>query len=374
MKSFGVDAEWIPGEERCHWGETTAMKPSPNHPSMDVLAYMMAIEDGSFDIDHVWGKCLQRALLETARCSSLEDALRPLTSYFPEINAGDLQAAVDGQRMIWRTELYDPAGDFKLPKSYLVDWAACIYAYTLSNPKVFKVVNREMFSPDRRSSGGGVSDGLRACLPYIRFLIDALKALPARFRFKGQVYRGVKHCYPTPENHDPVRHFRVGKRLRWDEFKSTTKEQGVITGPHFCGMGAGPRTKFTIDVTEGYDISLFSAFQGVNSEHEVLLLPLSYFVVVHAARNIIDPKETVNLQRSGYPDTVHLRQVEASEPSAKFWSFLPNFGQSGQPQQAQAPSSQPQPPYSAPQQQYFAPQHTLAAIRHPQRLGTSPLE
>ena len=27
MKSFGVDAEWIPGEERCHWGETTAMKP-----------------------------------------------------------------------------------------------------------------------------------------------------------------------------------------------------------------------------------------------------------------------------------------------------------------------------------------------------------
>ena len=33
MKSFGVDAEWIPGEERCHWGETTAMKPSPNHLS-----------------------------------------------------------------------------------------------------------------------------------------------------------------------------------------------------------------------------------------------------------------------------------------------------------------------------------------------------
>ena len=91
--------------------------------NMDALAYMMAIEDGSFDIDHVWGKCLQRALLETASPSSLEDALRPLTSYFPEINDGDLQAAVDGQRMIWRTELYDPAGDFKLPKSYLVDWA-----------------------------------------------------------------------------------------------------------------------------------------------------------------------------------------------------------------------------------------------------------
>jgi len=22
MKSFGVDAEWISGEERCHWGDT----------------------------------------------------------------------------------------------------------------------------------------------------------------------------------------------------------------------------------------------------------------------------------------------------------------------------------------------------------------
>jgi hypothetical protein len=31
MKSFGVDAEWIPGEERCHWEETTAMKQSSNH-------------------------------------------------------------------------------------------------------------------------------------------------------------------------------------------------------------------------------------------------------------------------------------------------------------------------------------------------------
>ena len=31
MKSFGVDAEWIPGEERCHWGndrnETVAKPP-----------------------------------------------------------------------------------------------------------------------------------------------------------------------------------------------------------------------------------------------------------------------------------------------------------------------------------------------------------
>ena len=31
MKSFGVDAEWIPGEERRHRLEMTAMKPSGNY-------------------------------------------------------------------------------------------------------------------------------------------------------------------------------------------------------------------------------------------------------------------------------------------------------------------------------------------------------
>jgi hypothetical protein len=30
MKSFGVDAEWIPGEERRHRLKMTAMKPSGN--------------------------------------------------------------------------------------------------------------------------------------------------------------------------------------------------------------------------------------------------------------------------------------------------------------------------------------------------------
>ena len=276
--------------------------------------YESIASDGSIVVDHVWLRQLQRALDETECPASLDDALHPLLACFPdEIDAGDLQAAVDGQRELWCNLLYSAVGGFDLPPTYLLDWAVAIYVYTLADPKVFKIVNREMFNSDRRTPGmsGGVSDGLRACLPYIRFLIDALKALPASYVFQGMVFRGVKHVYPSPENHDPVMHFSVGKRLAWYEFKSTSKELEVMTREHFCDVKAGPRTKFTIDVTHAYDISKFSFFQGAESEYEVLLLPMSQFEVVHASKEIIDPKETVCLRRSGFPDSVHLRQVEA---------------------------------------------------------------
>ncbi len=80
--------------------------------------------------------------------------------------------------------------------------------------------------------------------------------------------------------------------MAWYEFKSTSKKAEVMTRDHFCGVDAGPRTVFIVDVICGYDISRFSFFQGLDSEYEVLLLPMSQFEVVHAAKNIIDPKES----------------------------------------------------------------------------------
>ena len=38
MKSFGVDAEWIPGEERRHRLKMNAMKPSGNHTNVASVA------------------------------------------------------------------------------------------------------------------------------------------------------------------------------------------------------------------------------------------------------------------------------------------------------------------------------------------------
>jgi len=276
------------------------------------MASAASAMDGAIGVDHVWLRRLQRALDETKCPASLDDALRPLMAHFPdEIDAGDLQAAVDGQRELWRLRLYSATGGFQLPPSYRLDWAVAIYVYTLSDPKVFRVVNREMFNPERRKNGG-VSAGLRACLPYIRFLTAALKALPARYVFRGQVRRGVKHVFPTIADHDPAGHFAIGAFVMWYEFKSTSRNPQVMAREHFCGVAAGPRTTFIVDVVCGYDISPFSFFQGAESEYEVLMLPMSLFEVVYVAKNILDAAETVVLERSGFPDVVHLRQVVAS--------------------------------------------------------------
>ena len=215
----------------------------------------------------------------------------------------------------WRERLYSESGGFNLPETYHVDWAIAIRVYTMSDPPVYRIVNREMFNPKRRKPGGNhsISDGLSACMPFIRLLKDALENLPESYVFRGQVRRGVKWSFPSPDDHDPVGYFVVGQRVMWYEFKSTSTKQEVMTREHFCGVTAGPRTIFIIDVLLAFAIKKFSFFQGVENEHEVLLLPLSEFVVVHAARNIIDPHETVSVQRSGFPDTVHLRQVEPVE-------------------------------------------------------------
>ncbi len=185
-----------------------------------------------------------------------------------------------------------------------------------------------------------------------------------RYVFKGQVRYGVKHVFPSPENHNPAGHFRIGRLLMWYEFKLTSKNQEVME--HFCRVSARPRTTFVIDVILGYDINKFSFFQGGDNEYEVLLLPMSLFEVVHVAhvqhvhnreynreyraqtgiwrllnfvsvrtikgrsiehhQNIINstvtasPDDSVEMQRakldrSGFPDVVHLRQVEADQGS-----------------------------------------------------------
>ena len=99
----------------------------------------------------------------------------------------------------------------------------------------------------------------------------------------------------------------------WYEFKSTSKEQHVMTRDHFCGVRAGPRTIFVIELFFGYWIEKFSAFQGVRSEHEVLLPPLSEFEVVSVVKQIIDPKETSSLEKSGFPDVIQLKQVNVQD-------------------------------------------------------------
>merc|ERR1719473_374658 len=81
---------------------------------------------------------------------------------------------------------------------------------------LYKFVNLTMRVPERQQLGapGGVSANLERCLPYIKLLDEALRTLPDRFVVTaGQVHRGVKYVYPSPQDHDPVRYFASGHTL-----------------------------------------------------------------------------------------------------------------------------------------------------------------
>ena len=281
-------------------------------PSLEMDASEVGASHGETTIDYVWSKRLESALQNTEPAANLKAALLPL-AFFDEIVMEELMAAVEGRSEEWKDWLHNPASGFNLPPTYPLDFAVAIYLYTLSDPALHVILNRELWNPARRvpgaSGAAGISPRLRACLPFIRFLIDACKALPPEYMYRGEVRRGVKWTYPSPDQHDPKGHFVAGKPVRWFEFKSTTKSQEVMTREHFLGVNAGPRTIFTIEVCDAWDIAKFSFFQGQRSEAEVLILPLATFLVVMAQKNIINPKETESLQKSGFPDAVFLRQI-----------------------------------------------------------------
>jgi hypothetical protein len=170
---------------------------------MDIETRAMA--DGDVGVDYAWQYQLQRLLEATPLATSLEEALEPLRPLLGEGELEILLAVIAGKGDEWRTLLQAPDG-FALPDSYRLDLALAIHIYTLENPGVYRVVNREMFNPDRWQPGaeGGVSEALRACLPYIKMLDSALVALPEAYVFRDQVFRGVKFVYPSLQNHDPV--------------------------------------------------------------------------------------------------------------------------------------------------------------------------
>jgi len=64
------------------------------------------------------------------------------------------------------------------------------------------------------------------------------KALSKEYIFTGEVRRGVMWVYPSPDNHNPNSHFAFGKTWIWREFRSTSKEQEVMTREHFCIINA----------------------------------------------------------------------------------------------------------------------------------------
>ena len=99
-----------------------------------------------------------------------------------------------------------------------------MHIYTLQDPNVYTPLNAALHDTARRGSGpDGVSEELSACLPFIKLLDVALVEAAITFGFfVGQVFRGVKHAYPSVAAHNPVDHFPVGETLPWFQFCSAS--------------------------------------------------------------------------------------------------------------------------------------------------------
>ena len=269
---------------------------------------------GAIQPDYRWARALKSVIDGTTLPATVAEAILPLAAHGS--NVAELEAILDEVRGDWVREgkmAVAGAPDMN------IEHALGIYAYTLEDAngtadhptvQVYRSVNNILFNPGKRTEAySAVSDEASAALlavaSFVKFLIKALEELPRSFHHRGRVYRGVKHVWPSVEQHDPVAYFREGATVLWYEFKSTSTDVRMMSNDVFCGHAAGPRTIFTIDAVRGYNIAPFSS----EAEAEVLFPPLTKLSVVCASRLIDNPRETADLTRSGHPDQVMLRQV-----------------------------------------------------------------
>ena len=94
--------------------------------------------------------------------------------------------------------------------------AFAILVYTLQDPNIYKPLADAMHAADRAAGPGGVSEAVRACLPFVKLLdVAMLEAAITWGFFVGQAFRGVKYAFPKPTlaEHDPTAYFPMGREL-----------------------------------------------------------------------------------------------------------------------------------------------------------------
>ena len=86
-------------------------------------------------------------------------------------------------------------------------FALAAYAYTLQDPNIYTPLGDALHGTDRASGPGGVSDRVRAWLPFAKLLDMGLEEVALVWGyFLGQTFRGVKYAFPKPTfaEHNPV--------------------------------------------------------------------------------------------------------------------------------------------------------------------------
>jgi hypothetical protein len=267
----------------------------------------MALAEQSTEMGTDYGRkfALRKSIDKTPLASDLLEVTRPMKSV--GLNMAMFTAVVgDARPMLAKLTLHGLGLTI-----FLIGFALTIYAYTLENPSLYRIVNGQVFDPELSEGPGGVSAGLRTCLPYIKHLEESHKALPEEFRFAGRCYRGVNWTFPSPQNHDPESYFLQGRKLFWYEFKSKSREVSTMYQERFCGKTG---TIFTIDAKCGYKIELFSDFGG--AEAEVPFPPLTKLQVTTPMKQC--DSQCLMHKEAGLPDQICLKQVIPADASPPF--------------------------------------------------------
>ena len=205
-----------------------------------------------------WGPVLRRHIEEQPEPSDIPEAIAPLAQLGVDVPVA--QATVD--RFLSLPEVDWHADDWRrsqpeFPRKY----AGVLYMYTDEQLGIYRVLGEAMHDAARGAGAAGVSARMRACLPLIKLLEVALQEAAIYWGFfVGQTLRGVKYAFPRPNpaDHDPERHFPVGREFHWFEFNSSATNAQVMYRPYFCGR-RGPRTIFYIQSCEGVSVKKFSA-------------------------------------------------------------------------------------------------------------------
>jgi hypothetical protein len=152
--------------------------------------------DGAVGIDYGWKKALEKAMKDTPLAPSLMEAIQGMRDLDGKVDVDLLEEIIKGKREEWEDLLYSAAGPFKLPTSYKIDFAIAIYVYTLNDPAVYAVVNREMFNKTRRNPGAfsGTSASLRACCHTSNSSTRPSKRCPTATFFKVKCDEGRSGC------------------------------------------------------------------------------------------------------------------------------------------------------------------------------------
>jgi len=213
---------------------------------------------------------------------SLKDALLPtftlfrnkIPEHYKDFTDEDFFKIIDGASAKMTLQLER----MNLEGIYPVDMATGINIFTKESPPWYWLMSTAFNDVQSRGQGSrGSSDDVSACLPFSKFLKNALEHLPDEFHHQGSVMRGSPWVYPSPLDHDPEKHFVDGQEIVMYSWKSATTEVNMVQQQEqFCGR-QGLRTMFKIEAGSiSYKISDFSDFPN---EFEVLIPILARFIV-----------------------------------------------------------------------------------------------